>query len=135
MHTTKEHEEAFVIHYPINLFSPLDHKNNYRQKIEYNFKKFAHVVNICKLGCSNTLGTYRLGGKVVQVKPSIHIRLIGLVGWLYLKQFGCHAILMGKSHIKWRQRPDMTIAVDWNGKQQFKQTNEQTWNLVPKIFF
>ena len=29
----------------------------------------------------------------------------------------------------------MTIAVDWNGKQQFKQTNEQTWNLVPKIKF
>ena len=40
--------------------------------------------------------------------------------------FECHAILMlGKSPLKWRQRPDMTIAVDWV-KHQFKQTNKQT---------
>ena len=38
--------------------------------------------------------------------------------------FECHDILMlGKSSIKWRQRPDMTIAVDWDVKHQFKQTN------------
>ena len=34
---------------------------------------------------------------------------------------GCHAILiLGKSPIKWRQRPDMTIAVDWGVKLQSK---------------
>ena len=33
--------------------------------------------------------------------------------------FGPHDILiLGKSPIKWRQRPDMTIAVDWNAKLQ-----------------
>ena len=37
----------------------------------------------------------------------------------------CYDILMlGKSPIKWRQRPDMNIAVDWDVKHQFKQTNE-----------
>ena len=36
----------------------------------------------------------------------------------------CHDILMlGKSPIKWRQCPDMTVAVDWDVKHQFKQTN------------
>ena len=35
----------------------------------------------------------------------------------------CHDILMlGKSPIKWGQRPDMTIVVDWDIKHQFKQT-------------
>ena len=34
---------------------------------------------------------------------------------------GCHDILMlGRSPIKWRQRPDMTIAVDWEAKPQIK---------------
>ena len=38
---------------------------------------------------------------------------------------GCHDILIfGKSPIKWRQRPDMTLAVDWHVKYQFKQTNK-----------
>ena len=42
---------------------------------------------------------------------SIHISLIGLVGWL----FGCHDILiLGKGPIKWKQCPDMTKAVDWD---------------------
>ena len=37
----------------------------------------------------------------------------------------CHDILnLGKSPIKWRQRPDMTLAVDWDVKHQFKQTNK-----------
>ena len=36
---------------------------------------------------------------------------------------GCHDILiLGKSPIKWRQRPDMTIVVDWDVKYQSKQT-------------
>ena len=40
---------------------------------------------------------------------------------------GCHDILiLGKSPIKWRQRPDMTVAVDWDVQHQFKQTNKQT---------
>ena len=32
--------------------------------------------------------------------------------------------MLGKSPIKCRQRPDMTIAVDWVVKHQFKQTNQ-----------
>ena len=31
--------------------------------------------------------------------------------------------MLGKSLIKWRQHPDITIAVDWDVKHQFKQTN------------
>ena len=31
---------------------------------------------------------------------------------------------MSISTIKWRQRPDMAIAVDWDVKHQFKQTNK-----------
>ena len=27
--------------------------------------------------------------------------------------------------LKYRQRPDMALAVDWDGKHQFKQTNKQ----------
>ena len=39
-----------------------------------------------------------------------------------LKCLLCHDILiLGKSPIKWRQHPDMTIAVDWDVKHQFKQ--------------
>ena len=42
--------------------------------------------------------------------------------------------MLGKSPIKLRQRPDMTIAVDWDVQHQFKQTNnkKQTckWNLI-----
>ena len=38
---------------------------------------------------------------------------------------GCHDILiLGKSPIKRRQRPDMTLAVDWDVKHQFKQTKK-----------
>ena len=39
--------------------------------------------------------------------------------------FGCHGVLiLGLSPIKWRQRPDMTIAVDCNPKHQFKQSKK-----------
>ena len=31
--------------------------------------------------------------------------------------------MLGKSPIKWRQRTDKTIAVDWDVKHQFKQAN------------
>ena len=38
--------------------------------------------------------------------------------------FGCHDILIsGKRPMKWGQRPDMTIIVDWGVTYQFKQTN------------
>ena len=40
--------------------------------------------------------------------------------------FGCHDVLiLGKSSIKWRQRPDITIAVDWDINSN-KQTNKQS---------
>ena len=33
--------------------------------------------------------------------------------------------MLGKSPIKWRQHPDMTITVDWDVKHQFKQILKQ----------
>ena len=51
------------------------------------------------------------------------------LGWMvviFQALVGCHDILiLGKSPIKWRQRPDMTLAVDWDVKHQLKQTNKQ----------
>ena len=46
--------------------------------------------------------------------------------WLiYEAHFKCHDILMlDKSPIKWKERPDMTIVVDWDVKHRFKQTNK-----------
>ena len=48
------------------------------------------------------------------------------LGWMvviFQALVGCHDILiLGKSPIKWRQRPDMTLAVDWDVKHQLKQT-------------
>ena len=34
-----------------------------------------------------------------------------------------------KVQLKWRQRPDMTIAVDYDVKHQFKQTNKLKPNI------
>ena len=34
--------------------------------------------------------------------------------------------MLGRRPTKWRQRPNMTIVVDWDVKHQFKQTNQQT---------
>ena len=39
-------------------------------------------------------------------------------------------LIFGKSPIKWRQRPDMTIAVDWDVKHPFKQTNKVRFNKL-----
>ena len=39
--------------------------------------------------------------------------------------------MLGKSPIKWRQRPVMTLAVDWNVKHQFKQTKTLKLNVCP----
>ena len=45
---------------------------------------------------------------------------------VYEAHFDCHDIqILGKSPIKWRQHPDMTFAVDWDVKHQFKQTKKQ----------
>ena len=55
--------------------------------------------------------------KWFQVKPSIPISLSGLVRWIFQALVGCHDILsLGKSPIKWRKCPDMTLAVDWDVK-------------------
>ena len=45
--------------------------------------------------------------------------------------------MLGKSSVKWRQRFDMIIAVDWDVKHQFKQTKEcsMTSCLLPNMFF
>ena len=64
---------------------------------------------------------------MVQVKSSIHI-LVRLFcpSWVVIFEalFGCHDILiLGKSRIKW-QGPNITVAVDWDFKQQFKQANK-----------
>ena len=47
---------------------------------------------------------------------------------IFATLFGCHdAIILDKSPIKWRQRPDMAIAVsDWDVKHQLKRTSKQT---------
>ena len=43
---------------------------------------------------------------------------------IFKARVGCHDILiLGKSPIKWRQRPDLTLAVDWDVKHQFKHTH------------
>ena len=48
---------------------------------------------------------------------------------------GCHDILiLGKSPIKWGQRPDMTIAVDWDAKSQVEtKTNAELNKIGTKI--
>ena len=49
---------------------------------------------------------------------------------------GCPDILiLGKSPIKLKQRPDMTLSVDWDVKHQFKQTNKHVFvRLVYKLY-
>ena len=37
--------------------------------------------------------------------------------------FGNHIVGFPTRRLKWRQRPDMTIAVDWDVKHQFKQAS------------
>ena len=49
-------------------------------------------------------------------------------GYIYKAHFECHDILMlGKSPLKWRHRPDMTIVVDWDVKIN---SNKQTIQLM-----
>ena len=57
--------------------------------------------------------------------PCIQALLAKLGGYINEASFECHDILLlGKGPIKWRLRPDMTIAVDWDVKHQLKQTNK-----------
>ena len=61
---------------------------------------------------------------MVHVERSIHISLIGLVEWVIFEALaGCHDKL-GKSPIKWRKRPNIIMAVDWDVEHQFKQTQK-----------
>ena len=71
--------------------------------------------------------TYPLKSEPAQQKwfsQTIHTYKPYWYAWVVIfseAHFECHDILMlGKSPTKWRQRPDMTIAVDWDVKQQFK---------------
>ena len=66
---------------------------------------------------------------------SIHISLIGLVECFYLKHFLDGIFILGKSPLKWRQRPDMTIAVDWDDKPQCKQTKTKMHELRPQLSY
>ena len=55
-------------------------------------------------------------------------------GYNYEAHLECHDILMlGKSPMKWRQRPDMTIAVNRDVKHQLKQTNKQKQTCILEI--
>ena len=48
--------------------------------------------------------------------------LVKLLGY-FEAIFGCHGVLiLGKSLPKGRQHPGITIATDWDAKNQFKQT-------------
>ena len=50
-----------------------------------------------------------------QPSPYMEAFLVYLGGYLFQAYFGCHDILMlGRSPIKSREHPDMTIAVDWD---------------------
>ena len=58
---------------------------------------------------------------MVRVKPFIHM-YIDLHGWLYVYtylKYILDILILGKSPIKWRQRPYFTIAFDWDVKRQF----------------
>ena len=67
---------------------------------------------------------------MVHVKPFIKVSLSCLLGLYFQAYFGCHDILMlGKSPIKWRQHPAVTIALDWDKtirkKDSIKFSNEK----------
>ena len=60
--------------------------------------------------------------KWFQVKPSKRMSFWFTWVLIFSAHFVCHDILMlGTSPIKWRQRPDTTIAVDLDVKHHFKQ--------------
>ena len=70
--------------------------------------------------------------KWFQVNLSKHKSLCGLVGWLYLKHF-LDVMTSLFSTIKWRQRPDMTLAVDWDVKHQYTETNRTSYQSYSSL--
>ena len=70
-------------------------------------------------GLKKYMGCLCLQAKLIRYwltiwSESAQENIIGLVG--------CHdTVILRKSPIEWRQRPDMTTAVDWDVKHQFKQ--------------
>ena len=48
--------------------------------------------------------------------------LVYLDGYFFHANFGCHhdILMLSRSTIKWRQCPDVTIALDWDAKPQLK---------------
>ena len=64
-------------------------------------------------------------GQTIHTYKPYWLTVVG--GYLYEAHFECHDTpMLGKSPIKWRQHPDMTIDVDWDVQHSFKQTNKQT---------
>ena len=66
---------------------------------------------------------------MVQVKPKPFIRISLLwLSWVVIFQAlaGCHDnLILGKSPLKWRHRPDKTLAVDWDVKHQLKRKKKK----------
>ena len=57
----------------------------------------------------------RKSGSIQTIHSYLSLILAQLGGYIYEAHFECHYIIMlGKSPTKWKQRPDMTIAVDWD---------------------
>ena len=57
-----------------------------------------------------------LASNILQLPKDLTIIFIYLAGYIYFRaHFGCyHILILVRSSIKWRQYPDMTIAVDWD---------------------
>ena len=75
---------------------------------------------MCPLGCKEIDGLLVLPGKVSTLLTDHTYS--HWFSWVFIFEalFGCHDILiLGKTPIKWRQRPDITIDLDL--KHQFKQ--------------
>ena len=62
---------------------------------------------------------------MLNLMPIVYLCLSCLL-WvdIFSSAFECHNFLMllGRSTTKWKQCPDMTIAVDWDAEPQIKQT-------------
>ena len=61
---------------------------------------------------------------MVEVKPSIIEVLVACLDDCSKIHVHHGILILGKSPIKWRQNHDMTTAVDWDVKRQFRQTNK-----------
>ena len=82
-------------------------------------------VNVSSGKAYKLLADYLFSGSLPwKSGSSLIIMTFALLGWFnFQAHFVCNVILMlGRSTIKWRQRPDMTIAVGLDTKQRFNQT-------------